>query len=486
MRDSSFASGLLAAPRVPAERASTNDQSGHTAATPWRIRNMAESPILSSPRAILGSVFSFEALLVLYMFAGIYKGDPRFAWIPVDPTGLFFALSVLVGGWIIIWKGIPKKSCPTIFAMLAFVVWWAATLSWSPSEVYGPSKVLYLATLALWGLIAGALIIAPNPERVRRLLTLVLLLAIWVGIESLLIYIDNPGGLFVGKRQDRALGSYQHIGRAAGFGALIVFTAWLFCRRASSTSVVLIVLFGALFFVVAIAGGKGHVLATSACILLTLLLGLRVTGRKILYKRYGVSIIWLVSALIAGLSIYVAATGQTPKSLERLAGMIEGGVLQGTAAYRVRDYEHVFKFWPGAPLLGHGAGSWTILEHGVDEQDNPHNMFLEVLLEAGVVGLLIVVALLSTALHPISLGRLRNDPLRLCTFMLFVHAFIHAMVGGDVAENRIMFMLLGLLVVFRAPKDASSRAVRSGGTLPLGRPSRESMLSLSLGRPQKF
>jgi hypothetical protein len=50
-----------------------------------------------------------EALMVLYVFAGIYKGDPRFAWMPVDPTGLFLALSVVIGSFIIVFNPISQE-----------------------------------------------------------------------------------------------------------------------------------------------------------------------------------------------------------------------------------------------------------------------------------------------------------------------------------------------------------------------------------------
>ena len=46
--------------------------------------------------------------------------------------------------------------------------------------------------------------------------------------------------------------------------------------------------------------------------LLPLVLGLRVTRRKIFYKPYQLWIIWLAIGLVAGLSIYIAATDRYP------------------------------------------------------------------------------------------------------------------------------------------------------------------------------
>ena len=477
MRRKLFATAPFAAPAGPASPRKPT-------ASPAGPRAAAEPPILLSPRAVLRSLFSFEALLVLYMFAGMYKADPRFAWLPVDPTALFFALSVLVGSFIIVLNPIAKRALPVIFAMLALVVWWWVTLAWSPSKVYGPSKVFSLATLAFWGLMAGALIVGPNPERVRRLFTLLLLFAIWVGIDTLFIYGDDPNELFRSSARlseaDQFLGGYQHIGRISGLGALIAFTAWLFGRRRSVANLAFLGLCAMLTFVLTSAGGKGPLLATVAAFLLPLVLGLRVTRRKIFYKPYQIWMVVLASGLVAGLGIYIAATDQLPKSLQRLAEMIEGGEFQGTAASRLELYEDALRLWPDAVLFGHGAGSWPILNDIPDRLSTPHNMFLEVVVESGVVGLVLVAALLIIGLRPISVERLRNDPLALCVFMLFVWEFIKANLGPDIAENRIMFMLLGMLTMFTVPRGTPGQAaVRPSPVPSLAREPAKAVASLS-------
>ena len=47
--------------------------------------------------AIGRGVFSFEVVFVLFIFAGLYKADPRLAWFPVDLTLLLFIVSVGFG-----------------------------------------------------------------------------------------------------------------------------------------------------------------------------------------------------------------------------------------------------------------------------------------------------------------------------------------------------------------------------------------------------
>ena len=62
--------------------------------------NQSETPadIWLRLRRFMAIPISFEGLFVLFLFARIYKSDPRFDWLPVDITALLFGLSILSGG----------------------------------------------------------------------------------------------------------------------------------------------------------------------------------------------------------------------------------------------------------------------------------------------------------------------------------------------------------------------------------------------------
>lgn len=419
-----------------------------TDATP--ARPQSHRTILPPARTILASLVSFEALVVLYMFAGFYKGDPRFAWIPVDATGLFFALSVVAGCFILVFNPIYKKGLPLVFAMVCLVTWFLVSLMWSPSQVYGPTKVFYMTTLVLWAVIAGALIIAPDPERVRRLFGLLLLLAVWMGVEALVIY-SNTGHTAINVGST----NYLMLGRACSLGALISLVAWL-NSRGRVAGWICLSLFVGLGFVLAVGGGRGPLLATALTLLIPIALGVRLTTRRILYSRTLVSVTVLVLAVAGGLALYIGVTGNTPETFERLERLLTGieeNELRRSEGRRVTQYANAIDLWSQAPLLGHGAGSFPLLTGRADIRRFPHNMFLEVLVETGLVGLVFLVALLATALRPVSLERLRRDPQALCAVMLFAGIFLDCMLSGDIPDNRVLFLLMGMLTVCALPQD---------------------------------
>jgi O-antigen ligase len=407
--------------------------------------------LLLAPRQVLASLLSFEALLVLYLFAGIYKEDPRFAWIPYDPTAMFFALSVVVGGFIILLSPIHKKSLPVILAMACLVAWFLFSLLWSGSRVYGPSKVFFMGTLALWAVIAGALIIAPDPERVRRLFTALLLFGLWMGIEMVRVYLEaggHAGRIYVGEA------SYLSLGRLCGLAALVALAAWLY-GRGGGAGWLCLTLFVILGFVLAIGGGRGPLLATVLPLLIPVALGIRLTTRKILYSPTQLSVLVLLLAMASGFVAYGEITGHRLATFERIERLAEGD-FSGSAAIRSDLYTEATGVWLQAPVIGHGAGGWTSATGRPDVVRYPHNIVAELLVEGGMVGLVLFAGLVATALRGISFARLRRDPQAVCALMLFANGLLNALVSSDLPGNRAMFLAIGLLALLMLRQDKSA------------------------------
>ena len=424
----------------------------------------ATEQILPPLRSIPGAVFSFEALVVLYLFAGIYKGDPRLAAVPVDLTALFFGMSVLVGGLILLRNPIHRKSLPVVFATVCLVVWLMVSLAWSPSRVYGPAKVFSLGTLVLWAVIAGAVIIAPDPERVRRLFTVLLLFSLWLGVESLIIFIQAGGN--AGRIRVLGGGGYLSLGRIAGLGALIALTAWLYGRGRPRW--LYLTIFSFLGFVLAIAGGRGPVLAVALPLLTVAALGVRFTRTRILYWPAQLSVLLLLLGVASGLVTYSAVTDHTLASLDRLERLADGDI-GGTGETRADTYRKSMEFAGTAPLVGLGVGAWPVVNSNVDVQRYPHNLFAELMVEGGLIAVALFLVLIATALRSATIDRMRHDPQALCAVMLFINTFLNAMVSSDVPGNRAMFLMIGLLALcaVRAPAAATTSSAPTVPSSPV-------------------
>jgi len=175
-----------------------------------------------------GTVFSFETLFVLYLFAGIYKGIPQLVWVPIDLTALLLLINVGVGLVVLLNRSfkITAKATKLVVTCLLFFAYAAISLIWSPSTTYGQEKAL-LTILVFFSFISTALIISYDPLRVHRFLIVLCLFAGWVAFEAFKIYLE-----FGGDRSIAALGTnYLGIGRVVGMALLIVLGYLLFFAR---------------------------------------------------------------------------------------------------------------------------------------------------------------------------------------------------------------------------------------------------------------
>jgi hypothetical protein len=76
----------------------------------------------------------------------------------------------------------------------------------------------------------------------------------------------------------------------------------------------------------------------------------------------------------------------------------------------------------------------------------PHNISVEVLVELGLVGLLLLWLIIAHCLRCLGpLRSIRGDPVRIFLLAMFVAQFIIAHVSGDLHENRGLFVMLGLM-----------------------------------------
>jgi len=393
-------------------------------------------------RAVL-DLFSFEALFTLFLFAGRFKADPRFSWVPIDITALLFGASVISGFLVLLRRNlrIPRRSVLVVLPALAFVFYACVSLAWTPGRIYARQKAFYLATLTLWPLVAGALIIAPDRRRLRRFLTVVVLFAGWLSLESTVLYLTAGRPWFITPLG----GNYLGLGRTVGLGALILLSYVLFFARSGLSRMGAVVVLAWHMLVSFVSGARGPLLATIVAGLVPLFSGIRpVPPGKLAVRRY---VMFLVALLaIAGmLTVYLFSTGNLPFTLGRMLSLFvqEGGGRSASA--RADLYTDAMNLWIEAPFCGHGIGAWPVLRGVGDSRSYPHNLVLEILVELGLVGLILFSTLCFFGLKALgSLRHVRNDPWRLLILMLFVNVFLNAMVSGDLPDNRLVLGILGL------------------------------------------
>jgi O-antigen ligase len=390
----------------------------------------------------LGALLSFEAIFVLFLASVSYKADPRFSFVPIDLTLIFLVVGITMGLAIVWREGIYLPGLTVVSLFIVFIIWAMITHTWTPSKIYAPRKLLELVMLNLWCLIATALLIANRRERVRRFLLLLLVFGTAAALDGIVRYATADQFAF---SSSFSLENYIAHGRFYGLGAVVAFAAWLQTRPFSKRGVALTAALTIYCCGLLVSGGRGPILGTLAGMMLPLALGFRFADRRLLASKAlvaSVLLFVLTAVVLLQASAEFAGNLRALQRFNTLFTEVEGGQSQ-----RLDFWKASWHLWLEQPLLGSGIGSWPMRYHGLDLGRYPHNLILEVLVEFGLIGLLLLAGVAVAATRAMSVRRLREDPVLMCIAMLCITTFVAAMTSSDITGNRNVFAMLGLLVM---------------------------------------
>ena len=199
--------------------------------------------------------------------------------------------------------------------------------------------------------------------------------------------------------------------------------------------------------------------------LMPLLLSVRLPHGQLIISRRILAIFGFVAILALGIIVLAISSGDSLRTLQRFDKLVSEESGGRSAATRFEFWRHAVIYWAKRPLVGHGVGAWPVLYMGRDQRHYPHNMILELLVEFGLVGLGLFAALVLVLARRVSLRRLREDPAVMRALILCINAFMNAMSTGDLADNRNLFAMLGLLAM-RSPKGGDPCRHQRSSTSP--------------------
>lgn len=413
-------------------------------------------------KLFLTTLFSFESVFVLFLFAGKYKNDPRFAWVPIDLTVFFLGLSVALGVWVLYKRrGVFRQRALRLAGLfLAFLTYAAVSLLWTPSSVYAAEKVGYLLVLTLWPFLACTLVIGDDLDRFKRFAMALAALSVWFTVETFLAFLAST----MRGNQLAALGiTYLGIGRVIGPAAIIILVYGIAIERRASLRLVAVLAFAVAVAALLLLGGRGPFLATVLPLLIPLYYGLALNplNGTVRIRKYARTLLLLVAA--GSVAAVAVGSSQVLSTIRRLLLLLES--FGRSASLRVQMYGDALEIWAANPVFGAGVGSWPVLAGFGDQKMYPHNMILEVLAEFGLVGFLLFAFPFVYALwNVLRFADPRRHPWTLLALMLFANAFVNAMFTGDLSDNRVVFALLGFLVARFAV--APERTPPTGSTRP--------------------
>lgn len=403
-------------------------------------------------RTAISAVVSFEMIVVLYIYSNVFQ--VLLPPLPVDTTVVFFLLSLGLGGLIILREGIYLRGLYLVMAFLPYLFWAILSLAWTPSRTLVYDNLKLLLTVDLGLLIVSAMVIAHKRERLVRLLTLIAAMSLFVAVLGLSVYLIYGSFKYAGWDVRRV---YNEWGRAVGNGTVVFLILFLRSRLLSLRQLVLGVLVLLCVAFILVSSSRSALLSVVTPALLFMAVNAAPPGRRgFALSRAQILLLLFGSAAVAGV-VTLISSGYQIDTIQRLMKVLNQAentdmLLQ---ANRFDYYAAAVSYFFQSPIIGNGVRSFSIMMRGYElPGSEPHNIFLELLCDTGLVGFFLFLLLLLQAIRPITLNRLRADPLLLCAAMLFTARFTTAMFGQDLAYQNMMFFSLGLLALRPAPQPA--------------------------------
>ncbi len=354
---------------------------------------------------------------------------------PALPLAILFGLVILVALWTLT-PLVPGGSHP-IWAWAGLPP--AGTLSRS-ATILETIKLLGLASVFVLGCALGA-----TAERARAVLWLILCLGAVYGLVCLVIYLGEGTSLSRASRFTAGFKSPNVAGTQ--FGALFLLAvawtvrAWRQARRQSPTD-----------RIVALAPAAAMILIFLACLLVTasrgaiaataLALVLFLTWEAVDDRRPRWPLIAVGFGLILVVAVLLVSRGNS-LFIDRF------GMLEGAADLRGQVFEAHWRAFLSSPLFGSGLGTFSQTNNQIMTAGNAdalsasvvlHNVYLQWLGEAGLVGALpmfATVALILGAIGWRAVTRPRNRTFLAAVTAVSILVLAHAAV--DVSLNTPSF-----------------------------------------------
>jgi O-antigen ligase len=405
-------------------------------------RSVAYPLALAGIPTIVAAIVGYNPLpkgAVTFIFA---------AWI-----GLAVAFAVIRGTHAPAVRALMSAPVLLSVALLGIMI---LRLGPSPAEAYGSTKLqLYIADNLIF--LIGAVFVGARRSDLRLFLSL--LLAVISCGALMLMFKLLSGGLHATFDSRFSLSAEEYpiyLGRQSADGVIIAIYAVLAATRVwarmAAVAVLPLLVVGLLA-----SGSRGPFVAFA--IGLVALLGLIATSRRARRRLLPVGAGLLGTAIIVPLALPSSSIG---RAVSTLVGSASGLSSNGRTELWAQAYAAFAKH----PLLGLGTGGFASLN---PEKLYPHNLFLEMSVELGVVGtLLIAVVIAGFAARLIAVWRTTSgrDKIEATALVaLFVMAFVNALFSGAIQDNTTLWIWGGMGVGMSSRLVAQRRRARHAPVL---------------------
>lgn len=326
-----------------------------------------------------------------------------------------------------------KKQRAGFASLMTLLVFFAFTYLYGPHTEYANSKLFGIIEKGLVSFLAFYVFERAKAIEIEGLVQMLIITAVSLIIFSMNYYHFRVGGFFdyewyranseawQQENEERMLGGYQLVGMYAAFaGALFLSMKKIDLKK----SIYYILLS---FQVIMTSGCRQALLAIVAVIFI----------RIMFFNNSGKSSKNLSSMIIGSFFIFLAYVFIKNSDISTLTRTVDEG-----DAGRFMIYISAINIFISNPVLGVGLGGFPENANIPIETPWPHNLFLEILCETGLIGLIVITTILVLFVRKSKIN-FRYVTASGCYLFLFLIAlFVRVMVSGDFTVSIELFSAL--------------------------------------------
>lgn len=398
-------------------------------------------------KKIFGIIFSAEFAFVLFLTAAYFKEGLDFIPETVDLTFVFFALTLILSIWNFV--RLPKliKGTPrAIYLYLWFVVVVLLSFFATDSIFYAQEKLIKVVVVMSWSFLGIFFIIRTKDSLIKFLKGFVVIATMMTVAGLIEFFKAVAGGYYVGKLIVFDM-SYLALGRTVVLGMIFLACYSFFSDdlRNKKSSIMLLVLMG---IAVVVSGARMPIISFVIIIFLFSLSKIKPVKGDVKVKK--TTFILIVSSVITTMVILLMGlSGKFNVVLSRISLLFTGA--DESSFGRLERFDVATAMILQNPIIGQGFASFPLFYNGLDKKEYPHNIFLEIQAELGIIGTVIFVSLLAYAFYRGVIIYKRNfeklDYVQLSAIGLFIFFFLNSNTTGDITDNRILFAFMSMLIV---------------------------------------
>ena len=310
-----------------------------------------------------------------------------------------------------------------IFLLFLFTAWAMFTSTYTSSDNYYLIKILKTGQICV-AFLAGYYVISKNSE--IYFLRIMILLSITLGL------IYSYRGIYLAalnRNWEEITAAYLGISllNSFAFTALVVFNKRLFKPPVLIALIVicLITLFG--------SGGRGGILFSFFSVIVY-----GVFERKNAKQIFSGFLV-IMLATIAAYYQFDEIKVLFERSIYRLSFLFsedKGSSVDG----RLELINFTFNKIADNPIFGYGIGSFSKEYYNIDGRYYPHNIFLEIWFELGVIGVFIFGIFLLTLLFKFNVKK------NIAYFVIMLPPLLNSLKSLEFTEHRLLFFCFGMIL----------------------------------------